>query len=129
MAKKTVSAMVNDLRAGGARKTLLGIGPVSENVIRAAFRSAARHKNPPMFIASRNQIDADAFGGGYVRGWDQKRCREHMAATAEKRGLMAYTVDATELPTRLIPTKSRKRPIQGPDRPASIKKRTAQLAK
>ena len=63
---------------------MLGIGPVSENVIRAAFRSAARHKYPPMFIASRNQIDADEFGGGYVRGWDQKRCREHMAAAATK---------------------------------------------
>jgi len=84
MAKKTVSAIVNDIRAKGERKTLLGIGPVSENVIRAAFRSAARHKYPPMFIASRNQIDADEFGGGYVRGWNQKRCREHMAAAAEK---------------------------------------------
>ena len=84
MAKKTVLSIVNDIRARGQRKTLLGIGPVSENVIRAAFRSAARHKYPPMFIASRNQIDADEFGGGYVRGWDQKRCLEHMSEAAAK---------------------------------------------
>jgi len=84
MVKKTVSSILNDLRARGKRKTLLGIGPVSENVIRAAFRSAARHRYPPMFIASRNQIDADEAGGGYVRGWNQKRFREHMAAAAQK---------------------------------------------
>jgi len=84
MAKKTVFSIVNDIRARGERKTLLGIGPVSENVIRASFRSAARHKYPPMFIASRNQIDADELGGGYVRGWDQKRCLEHMSGVAAK---------------------------------------------
>ena len=84
MAKKTIAAIVNGIRARGERKTLLGIGPVSENVIRASFRSSARHNYPPMFIASRNQVDTDEFGGGYVRGWDQQRCMAHMAQTAQQ---------------------------------------------
>jgi len=52
-----------------------------------------------------------------------------MAAVAEKMGLIAYMVDATELPTLLIPTKSRNLPTQGPDNPASMKKNTDTVAK
>jgi len=84
MAKKPISAILDDIRARDERKTLLGIGPVSENVIRASFRSAARHHYPPMFIASRNQVDADEFGGGYVMGWDQQRCMAHMTEAAKQ---------------------------------------------
>lgn len=54
------------------RCTMLGIGPMSEPVIRASFELAKEKDFPLLFIASRNQIDARQFGGGYVRGWDQK---------------------------------------------------------
>ncbi len=50
--------------------TLLGIGPVSATVIQAALESARDIGFPLMFIASRNQIDAKEFGGGYLDGWD-----------------------------------------------------------
>lgn len=39
-----------------------------------------------MFIASRNQIDADELGGGYVNGWNQKRFREDIRKIADQVG-------------------------------------------
>jgi tagatose-1,6-bisphosphate aldolase non-catalytic subunit AgaZ/GatZ len=59
-----------DLLAGasGRKFTLLGVGPVSEAVLEAAFAVSARRAFPPMFIASRNQVDAARFGGGYLLG-------------------------------------------------------------
>lgn len=53
--------------------TLLGIGPMSESLIRASFELAKEKDFPLMFIASRNQVDSDKFGAGYVNGWNQER--------------------------------------------------------
>ena len=53
--------------------TLLGIGPMSESLIRASFELAKEKDFPLMFIASRNQVDSDQFGAGYVNGWNQER--------------------------------------------------------
>lgn len=55
----------------GLKRTLLGIGPMSSAVIRAAFELAREKDFPLMFIASRNQVDAVELGGGYVCNWDQ----------------------------------------------------------
>ncbi len=52
----------------GWSATLLGIGPVSELVVRAAFQVAREEGAPPMFIASRNQVDLAEFGSGYLLG-------------------------------------------------------------
>ena len=59
-------------REEGLRCTLLGIGPMSEAVIEASFLLAKERDFPLMFIASRNQVDAEELGGGYVRNWDQR---------------------------------------------------------
>lgn len=53
--------------------TLLGIGPMSETMIRASLELANEKDFPLMFIASRNQVDSDEFGSGYVNGWNQER--------------------------------------------------------
>ncbi len=37
-----------------------------------------------MYIASRNQVDADKFGGGYVFNADQKRFREKIESICEE---------------------------------------------
>jgi D-tagatose-1,6-bisphosphate aldolase subunit GatZ/KbaZ len=55
----------------GQQVTLLGIGPMSRNVIRASLELAKEMEFPLMFIASRNQIDARELGGGYVMDLDQ----------------------------------------------------------
>ena len=53
--------------------TLLGIGPMSPMLLQATLELSDEQDFPILFIASRNQVDMDKFGGGYVSGWDQKR--------------------------------------------------------
>src|SRR5690242_5038473 len=44
----------------------IGIGPMSPEIVEAAFRYSSLRRTPLMLIASKNQIDWD---GGYVGGW------------------------------------------------------------
>ncbi|WP_159633423.1 class II D-tagatose-bisphosphate aldolase non-catalytic subunit [Erysipelothrix anatis] len=62
-----------DLEKQGKGATLLGIGPMSSNLIIASLELARDGNFPIMFIASRNQVDSDEFGAGYVNGWNQDR--------------------------------------------------------
>jgi len=65
---------VEELRGSKTKAcTLLGIGPMSVPVLRAAFELGKEKDFPLLLIASRNQIDSHEFGGGYVRGWNQKQ--------------------------------------------------------
>lgn len=68
--KKLVTGML-ELKDQGDISTLLGIGPMSLNLIKATLELARDEDFPVMFIASRNQVDAEEFGCGYVNGWDQ----------------------------------------------------------
>ena len=52
------------------RCTLLGVGPMSLNCVNAVIELANEHSIPIMLIASRNQIDSEKFGGGYVNNWN-----------------------------------------------------------
>jgi D-tagatose-1,6-bisphosphate aldolase subunit GatZ/KbaZ len=72
----------------GYPATMLGIGPMSPNLITACFELGRDFDLPLMFIASRNQVDSDAVGAGYVNGWNQFR----FAADLEK---VAAEVDFT----------------------------------
>jgi len=58
-------------RETGLRTTLLGIGPMSKRIVRVSLQLAQRRSFPLMFIASRNQVDLQELGGGYVCSWDQ----------------------------------------------------------
>jgi len=73
MSKKDISIreMVTIMQKKEIKATLLGIGPMSELVIRATLELGRDEQFPVMFIASRNQIDSKELGGGYVMGWDQ----------------------------------------------------------
>jgi tagatose-1,6-bisphosphate aldolase non-catalytic subunit AgaZ/GatZ len=55
----------------GWAPTLLGIGPMSSLVVRAALEAGRDADCPVMLIASRNQVDLAAFGGGYAEDWTQ----------------------------------------------------------
>lgn len=66
------------------RSTLLGIGPMSENFLRASLESSKEKDYPLMYIASRNQVDSYEFGGGYVFNSDQKVFKEHIEAICEE---------------------------------------------
>ena len=76
MSKLTIRQAVQGmlkLQDSGDHATMVGIGPMSPNLIQAVFELAKDEDFPPMFIASRNQVDKDEFGAGYVNGWDQTR--------------------------------------------------------
>jgi len=64
--------------------TLLGIGPMSEIVLEVTFELARDKDFPVILIASRNQVDALRFGGGYVRGWDQTQFVGAIRRTAQE---------------------------------------------
>lgn len=68
--KQVVEGLL-ELQETGDSATLLGIGPMSPNLLQASFELAKDYDFPLMFIASRNQVDADTLGGGYVNGWNQ----------------------------------------------------------
>ncbi len=56
-------------REMGGFSTLLGIGPMSPMLLQATLELSKEQDFPILFIASRNQIDIQEFGGGYVSGW------------------------------------------------------------
>ncbi|PRY82385.1 class II D-tagatose-bisphosphate aldolase non-catalytic subunit [Alkalibacterium olivapovliticus] len=74
MNKLSLSKVVKgilELQDIGESTTILGIGPMSKNAIQAALELSKNDDYPVMFIASRNQVDLDELGGGYVNGWNQ----------------------------------------------------------
>lgn len=79
--KKAVQYVVN---AEDNKSTLLGIGPMSENFLRASLEISKEKDFPLMYIASRNQVDAYKFGGGYVFNSDQKLFREKIEAICKE---------------------------------------------
>ena len=50
-------------------KTLLGVGPMSLNCVKAAIALSNNYLFPIMLIASRRQVDSAEHGGGYVNNW------------------------------------------------------------
>jgi D-tagatose-1,6-bisphosphate aldolase subunit GatZ/KbaZ len=56
------------LKAKKRPHTFLGVGPVSETVVKATIECSAKNRCPAIFIASRNQVDKNEFGGGYLMG-------------------------------------------------------------
>ena len=74
----------NRLKEQGERFTLLGVGPMSRTLLTASLSLAKERDFPLLLIASRNQVDSDAFGHGYVCGWDQDRfCKDVEKAAAD----------------------------------------------
>ena len=76
----------NKLHAQGKRFTHIGVGPMSYNLLRAGLELAKEKDFPLILIASRNQVDSDRFGGGYVCGFDQKRFVETTSKIADEIG-------------------------------------------
>ncbi len=85
-ATKSLREIVSILQEKDLKATFLGIGPMSEVVIRATLELARDMEFPVMLIASRNQIDSDELGGGYVMGWNQKSFSEAVNRIAHEAG-------------------------------------------
>lgn len=84
MRKMTLNEVVKQMLGleGEERASLLGIGPMSPTLIKASMLLAKEKDFPLMFIASRNQVDADELGGGYVCNWNQKQFAQAICAIA-----------------------------------------------
>ncbi|MED4072254.1 class II D-tagatose-bisphosphate aldolase non-catalytic subunit [Priestia endophytica] len=87
--KKAVDILL-DLQEEGKGSTLLGIGPMSGRLLRASFELAKEKDFPLLFIASRNQVDAEELGGGYVNGWNQQTFMKAIRSTAEQVGFNGW---------------------------------------
>ena len=90
MTIRQMQAALKIAREKESFSTLLGIGPMSPMLLQATLELSDEQDFPILFIASRNQVDIDDFGGGYVSGWDQKRfvkAIEDMAASIGYQGL------------------------------------------
>ncbi|MBR1581875.1 MAG: class II D-tagatose-bisphosphate aldolase, non-catalytic subunit [Bacilli bacterium] len=74
------------LHKEGDKFTHIGIGPMSKNLLKAVLELAKEKDFPVILIASRNQVDSDKFGGGYVCGFDQKRFVETTNKIAKEVG-------------------------------------------
>lgn len=70
----------------GERFTHIGIGPMSKNLLKAVLSLAKEKDFPVILIASRNQVDSDSLGGGYVCDFDQRRFVETTDKIAEEIG-------------------------------------------
>ncbi|MGI6109016.1 MAG: class II D-tagatose-bisphosphate aldolase non-catalytic subunit [Eubacteriaceae bacterium] len=81
--KDTVNYVIN---SKDDRHTLLGIGPMSENFLRASLESSMEQDYPLMYIASRNQVDSYDLGGGYVFNSDQKVFRDKIEQISDEIG-------------------------------------------
>lgn len=89
MNKLTLRKVVDglfELQKENKSASLLGIGPMSSRLLRASFELGKEMDFPLMYIASRNQVDADELGGGYVCGWNQMRFVSDIRNAAEQVG-------------------------------------------
>lgn len=83
---RQMMAAARSLKDKGEQFTLLGVGPMSKTLLEASLELAKEKDFPIMLIASRNQVDSDEFGHGYVCGWDQDRFVADVEKTAEAIG-------------------------------------------
>lgn len=74
------------------RCTLLGIGPMSKNCVDAAIEIANDYEIPIMLIASRRQIEAECFGGGYVNKWTTETFADYVI-NRDKKGKIILSRD------------------------------------
>ena len=69
------------------KKTLLGVGPMSLNVIDSSIELADLYKVPIMLIASRRQIDSHIYGGGYVNNWSTSQYSKYVKKKSKTRNI------------------------------------------
>ena len=57
---------------------MLGVGPMSKNVVDTAIDIANKYRVPIMLIASRRQIECKALGGGYCNNWSTEEFSKYV---------------------------------------------------
>jgi D-tagatose-1,6-bisphosphate aldolase subunit GatZ/KbaZ len=67
----SLATLYSTLNNQGITPTLFGVGPLSRTIVDTTIECSIEQNVPIIFIASRNQIESDELGSGYVEGWDQ----------------------------------------------------------
>ncbi len=68
--------------------SLLCVGPMSKNCVDATIEIANEKDIPLMLIASRRQIDSEAFGGGYVNNWNTDSYAKYVREKDKKNNII-----------------------------------------
>ena len=68
-----------------AKKTALGVGPMSKNVVDTTIKISNKFNIPIMLIASRRQIECKEFSGGYVNSWDTESFAKYVLSKDKKK--------------------------------------------
>ena len=64
--------------------TLLCAGPMSKNFVDTCIEYTSKKNFPFLLIASRRQIDAEEFGGGYVNNWSTENFSKYVRKKSKK---------------------------------------------
>jgi len=80
------------LRENRGRATLLGVCPMSEEIVLASFREAVATGFVPMFVVSPRQVDGDR---GYT-GWSQEGLMNFVRSAAEVVGYRGFWLVARD---------------------------------
>lgn len=67
------------------KKSLLGAGPMSRNIINAIIEVSDKYNIPLQLIASRRQIDSNYHGGGYVNQWSTEDFSNYVSNKSQKK--------------------------------------------
>ncbi len=70
------------------KSTLLGIGPMSKNIVDAAIEISNQRNIPLMLIASRRQVDSEEHGKGYVENWSTKEFSDYVSKKDKLRNII-----------------------------------------
>ena len=68
--------------------TLLGVGPMSVNIVDATIELSDEHDVPIILIASRRQIDSSEFNGGYVNNWSTDVYSKYVGKNCKKKKII-----------------------------------------
>lgn len=82
----TPAELLDAIRSRDIKCTLLSIGPMSGMVIKAALELGRDLDFPVFFIASRNQIECQELGGGYVMNMNTYEYADYIKSTAMEAG-------------------------------------------
>ena len=88
----TIKKVIDTIFSLQEKVTLLGIGPMSPLIIESSVELASELDFPLFFIASRNQIESSALGGGYVNHWDQFSYSSYIDTMVKNKGFDGYVV-------------------------------------
>lgn len=80
-----IERLKEDINSG---KTVVGIGPMSKNIVNAAIEISDDYDIPVVLIASRRQIDSSNIQRGYVNNWSTDEFSNYVRKMQRKNNII-----------------------------------------